>query len=336
MKQIIFTFLFVSSLMSSETVLQKDIESPFSTENIISVNDLVFTNESFSSTSFTNSEISPPAPILQTTYKNALIAASLSSLIPGLGHVYLDDMKMAGALMGSAALGYAAVLSTVNNETWLLPSAIYCTTNLYYGVFSAYRDARIFNGMSSYSYRMPTEQLAALVYAPFQPSVLKKPEVWGGILGAMALASATVYFAYSGKDNIKIAASTSSALPLLSLPIAIGEETFFRGFLQSTLSESCTPFGGLVLSSLAFGAAHIPNALVLERDQRWRYYSFSLPFITGLGAYLGWLTQKNHSLKESVALHMWYDFIIFSTEVIASKYSKASMGPSHFSMAFSF
>lgn len=36
----------------------------------------------------------------------------------------------------------------------------------------------------------------------------------------------------------------------------------------------------LDLSSLLFGAAHIGNAARLSSEQQWRYYTFSLPFIT--------------------------------------------------------
>lgn len=344
MKKLIFPFFYVASLLSNEPIQQQDAEASFPPE-IFASNDLTFTSEHFSSspdfttgplkTPITSSELTPPAPVLQSSYKSPAIAASLS-IIPGLGHVYLGDMKTAGALFGSAGLAAGAFLATQNNESLLLTSFVCFETSLFYGVYSAYRDARMLHGISSYSYQMPVDLLADLAYAPFRLSVLKKPEVWGGILGAMAIAVTTVYFAYPEKENVRLAASMTSVKPLLSLPIAIGEETFFRGFVQSALSESCTPWGGLVLSSLAFGAAHIPNAQDLDADQRWRYYSFSLPLITGLGAYFGWLTQKNHSLKEAVAMHMWYDFIIFSTEFIASKVSKASMRPAHFAVAIPF
>jgi len=118
------------------------------------------------------------------------------------------------------------------------------------------------------------------------------------------------------------------------LPVGLGEESFFRGFLQSALSETFNPLTGIILSSLLFGAAHIPNAQGLEKAERWRYYTFSLPLITGIGAYCGWLTNKNHSLQESVALHTWYDFIIFSISALATE--TAATGRPGFAFAVPF
>ena len=158
---------------------------------------------------------------------------------------------------------------------------------------------------------MPREHFKDLFQAPFQWSVLKKPEVWGGVLGALALGAVTVYFGYSEEPSYA-AIKTSYVQPLSALPIAIGEESLFRGFLQTSFLEILPPWGATLLSSLAFSAAHIPNALYLPSYERWRYYAFSLPFIASMGAYMGWLSYKKHSLKESVAVHAWYDFTFFS------------------------
>ena len=82
--------------------------------------------------------------------------------------------------------------------------------------------------------------------------------------------------------------------------------------MQSSIAEATSPWGGIAVSSLVFGAAHIPNAMLLEEEDRWRYYAFSLPLITSMGAYFGWMTHKNTSIQESVALHTWYDFVLFA------------------------
>jgi hypothetical protein len=37
------------------------------------------------------------------------------------------------------------------------------------------------------------------------------------------------------------------------------------------------------------------------------------------GVYDGWLTYKNHSLKESVAMHVLYDFILLGIGALASQ-----------------
>ena len=47
-----------------------------------------------------------PAPIK----KEPWVAVTLSSIFPGLGHVYLDDMSTAGGLMGTTGLGLGVLL----------------------------------------------------------------------------------------------------------------------------------------------------------------------------------------------------------------------------------
>lgn len=336
MKRVFFPLIYVVSIFSNEIVEQQNIE------NLLVSNDITFKAETvdFSSLngSISNEEIQ--APVLEKSYKRPWLAASLSSIFPGLGQMYLGDMRSAGIMAGSAGLSLGISLAELQkdhvNENILVSSALAYSTNMFYSSYAAYREARIANGITNYSYRMPLENLKDLTYAPFQPSVLKKREVWGGILGAIALASITAQFAYPKKGEVKIAASSASPALMspLALPIAIGEESFFRGFLQSAVSDSLNPTAGLVISSLAFGAAHIPNAQSLDEKDRWRYYSFSIPLITTLGAYCGWLTQKNHSLKESVALHMWYDFIIFTAGALATQ--KASISPQQYAISIPF
>ena len=280
-----------------------------------------------SAPSITSQEFTPAAPIFQSRDKSPMLAATLA-LVPGLGHVYLNDMKTAGALAGSAGLGMGLYFGSTKGQIHS-SGVIGLQTTGFYGIYAAYRDARMQNGMSAYGYRMPTENLADLAYAPFQWSVLKKPEVWGGIVVTLGMAVGALFLADSEPS-----ASLGTGMPYLALPIGIGEEAFFRGFLQSALAESCTPWGGISLSSLAFGAAHIPNAFDLPRGDRWGYYAFGIPLLTGLGAYWGWLTYKNHSLKESVAVHTWYDFIIMVTSSVIAR--RASTGQSGFSVSFPF
>jgi membrane protease YdiL (CAAX protease family) len=177
---------------------------------------------------------------------------------------------------------------------------------------------------------MPTENLADLAYAPFQWSVIKKPEVWAGIAATIGLAIGALYLS----GNVEPASVIRSDMPYLALPKAVGEEAFFRGFLQSALSEPCTPWGGIALSSVAFGAAHIRNAFDLPPDSRGGYYTFGIPLITGLGIYYGWLTYKNHSLKESVAVHTWYNFIVMMTSTWIAH--RAAIGNQGFSIAIPF
>lgn len=269
--------------------------------------------------SVTPQDLLLPTPPLQPSRKNSFLAVGLSSLLPGLGHVYLGDMKTAGGLMGSAGV-CIGLASFSQSESSILNSMVAVQSTWSYGLYAAYRDVRIYNGQSGYRHTMPTDSLADLTLAPFRWSILKKPEVWGGFLGAIGLVLGTAHLIYPKEDRVQTSLSSNGEMsPLIALPVGVGEESFFRGLLQSQLSEAFTPWGGIVLSSLAFGAMHIPNAMLLEPEKRQGYYTFSLPFITLFGAYFGWLTYKNHSLKESVALHTWYDALIFGVSALANR-----------------
>jgi hypothetical protein len=59
-----------------------------------------------------------------------------------------------------------------------------------------------------------------------------------------------------------------------------------------------------------------------------------MPFIAACGGYMGWLSYKNGSLKESVAVHAWYDFIIFSLASVASQ--SITGEPATFAIQFAF
>ncbi len=280
-------------------------------------------------------ELGFPAPQFQPpAKKNAVLAATLS-IVPGLGHVYLGDMQTAGSLMASAYLGIGLSFSPNLSESTRTFSLLTAQNVIFYGVYAAYRDARIYNGSSDYRYKMPTDSLASLSYAPFKGSIIKKPEVWGGLIGALALASYASHLFFPKDACIKPSLSSSGRImPALALPVGVGEESFFRGFLQPALSEPLTPLGGIILSSLAFGAIHIPNAQALPPEHRWRYYCCSLPVITAIGSYCGWLTYKNTSLQESVALHTWYDLVIFTAAAVASE--AAISGGSSFAISLPF
>ncbi len=280
-------------------------------------------------------DISSSSPVLDTKLKSPAIAAGLS-LFPGLGHAYLGDMKTAGAFAGSFGSGVGVAFSQQLNEQSSLSVLLTAQNLLQYNVYAAYRDARAQPGMTGYSYKMPTDSLKDLVYAPFNLSVLKKPEVWGGILGGLVLAGGIGYLAKQSSSCIHLRASASPSLsPLVALPVGIGEETFFRGFLQPALSEKLTPTGGIIGTSLAFGAIHAFNARGFSKKEKRAYYTFGLPFLSVAGSYFGYLAHKNGSLKESVAVHVWYDFILLGLAALDSAYT-ASIGDTGVSMSIPF
>lgn len=264
--------------------------------------------------------------------KSPVIAVGLSMLFPGLGHTYLGEYGRAGALMGSAGAGIG--LSRLSFfEPYHVGDLLTWSAVSSYGIYSAYRDVRNFNGEEYYSYKMPQDSFSDLAWAPFRWAVLKKPEVWGGILGALTIGAALSNFVLTKDLEGHIHMAQGSFRPVHAFRVGIEEESFFRGFLQSAISETATPATGIAVSSIAFGLAHIGNVYGADPEYQRRYYTYIIPYISAFGAYFGWMTYKNQSLQESVAVHAWYDFVVFLSESIAQS---AAIGEPRFDLSFSF
>ncbi len=291
-------------------------------------------------TSFTNPSLPeipepPKVPVLPKPYRNPFYATTLA-FVPGLGHVYLGDLQTAGALFGSATLSF----NLARHKSTYEYSALFSPQNsTFYSVYAAYRDVRINNEQKGYKYKMPNDSFQDLTFAPFRWSVIKKPEVWGGLLGSLTAAAALSYFLFESDSHIHC--STNRAiLPFAAFSIGLGEEAFFRGYLQSFFAERMRPEAAIVTSSLIFGAAHVGNVLRIENDdivlvENWReYLTYGIPFISSLGGYMGWLVHKNRSLKESVALHAWYDFVLFLGHSVATPTAMAGNPRFAYSVSF--
>jgi len=175
----------------------------------------------------------------------------------------------------------------------------------------------------------PPERLPELLPAPFSPDVLRHPEVWLGLLG-MVGADLLVARAVGGPGAFDLShvgerpnlfgrtfdpwaggALAGGVGVALFEHVAIAEETFFRGWLQSGLSRALGETPGWLLASVIFGAAHSLNALTMEPQDRLVYLTVYMPFITVLGGYLGFVYQRlGYSLAPTVALHFWYDLAV--------------------------
>lgn len=306
MKIIPCFLIFLTTLFAINSEVQ--LAPSYEQENLTAQNITV------SSPDFSSKDLVFNSPhLVEPERKSVAWAVTLSGTFPGLGQIYLGDVQKASWQTGSGVL--AGGLIFVKNSNIAVPGLFTFSNLSRYSVYSAYRDARIYNHNHGYQYKMPTDSFASLLTAPFSPSIMKKREVWGGILGFLALGTA-VQYAFSPNTSTSV---SPKEIPFMAFPVAIGEESYFRGFLQPVLSEYTSPKTGIYLSALAFGAAHIPNAFQLEPEDQADYYLFSLPVITAFGVYAGWLTQKTLSLREAVAIHAWYDFAIFSLNLLAPK-----------------
>jgi membrane protease YdiL (CAAX protease family) len=274
-------------------------------------------------------------PILPQKHKSIFGAVALSYIFPGLGHMYLEEYKTASnfLLWSGTELGLS-LNPKLDRELGGLPNTSFSHT-LFYGIYATYRDARIYNHNNGYAYKMPTDSFSDLIYAPFNYKIMRKPEVWGALLIDLVAAFTTIYLSEKIDQSSVIHSMQGPLSPFRAFPVGIGEESFFRGYLMPICSEFTNSTGGLILSSTLFGAAHIPNAShYYQKSDRWKYYTFSLPLITSAGMYFGYLTQKNNSLQEAVAVHAWYDFILFSLSYLATEENVSH--PSQFAITIPF
>jgi len=81
---------------------------------------------------------------------------------------------------------------------------------------------------------------------------------------------------------------------ILSVAAGVGEELFFRGFLQ--------PLAGLVAAALAFGAAHVAGA---------RMVAFGV-WAAAMGLVLGGLVVATGGIVASMTAHTCYDVLAFN------------------------
>jgi membrane protease YdiL (CAAX protease family) len=87
---------------------------------------------------------------------------------------------------------------------------------------------------------------------------------------------------------------TTAQIVVISAAAAIGEELFFRGFLQ--------PVAGLAAASLAFGAAHVAGA---------RMVAFGV-WAAVMGLALGGLAVATGGVSASISAHACYDVLAFT------------------------
>lgn len=325
-----FSFLYGNSAELIDSAFNDTLSSSLSSQEIASLEMQPLLQKTIDS-----QEITLPEPLQPISQKKPWVAVSLSGLFPGLGHTYLGDHQTASALMGTTTLGLGLLSGNVIHEpAGIMTTVAVLQATSFYSVYAAYRDTLLHNGSWQYSYLMPTDNLADLTFAPFRWTIMKKPQVWGGILGCLAAGVALTHFAYPEKTKMQIQSAATSTPSIVALPVGLGEEAFFRGYLQSALSEALNPTAGTILSSVIFAAAHQANAGGLPSSERWRYYAFSMPFIAAVGAYCGWMTHTTHSLQQSVALHTWYDFILFSIGALADEAMISGHPGFAFSMPF--
>jgi len=259
---------------------------------------------------------------------------ALSALFPGLGQMSCGrPAEGAGlAMLGAAELGTGIAagasrgFSSAASQVPLLAYADLLTASAMDVVLDAQRAERL--------RFVPQETLPELLRAPFEPRVLARPAVWGGVLGALAaslllsrLVDGPLDTRNFGTEPVLFGTQLHDAVgyPLagaigaaLFAHVAVAEETAFRGLLQSGWARATDETRGWAYSSLAFGLLHAGNLPFIDARDRAKYLYAGVPFITVLGGYLG-LTYREagYELATPVAIHFWYDFLVEAIDFLA-------------------
>ena len=171
--------------------------------------------------------------------------------------------------------------------------------NAFISSYDAYKSRTHNNKIS------PKDDLNDLWFAPFDWKYLSRPTTYVPMLVAALIGSSrdNVYAIRRSSDVSDSALYVGSAF--MSEATAVGEEAFFRGYVNTEMSNNYGEDYGLAGSSLIFGLTHTGDGNQAD-------------FLTssGIGGYLGWLHQRNgYELGESVAVHYWFNMILAAAEI---------------------
>jgi membrane protease YdiL (CAAX protease family) len=270
------------------------------------------------------------------------LSVILSLPCTGCGHWYAQNPQRGARFLGAslALLGTSAAFASFDDPQASEVGALLFRgwQNLkFYAAFDAYREARALRAARPGEIRTSEESLADLARAPFRSDTLRSPWVWAGVPASLALGfTATRLFPGLFAEESTagaLGASTRASEVLLTgraLPVAIGEEAFFRGVVQGALEERLGARRGWLAGSAIFGASHLLN--FVSRDEETRRLSIdpvavvALPVITTAGALMGKAYQDTgHQLATSVAVHFWYDFTLFALDLLSPEEGAPAM-----------
>jgi len=256
--------------------------------------------------------IAPRDQTIQFDYKTAIIGDALRRA----GFLYLNvpflteaDWQRAAVMLKYHELVQINPLlkygnyqrtntTTINSEIWGEPSNL----AIFYSSYSSYRDA---GGLPD----KKNETFWDLAVAPFAPENLTNPWVFipiGTVLAISSIERSPRTVVNPQLMNQKGVQFAYAVVPAYGA--GVGEEAFFRGFLNHAMSTAWGPELGITTSSLIFGLSHLGNSPTLRAAD-------VLPQIAG-GFYLGYVQYKHHwDLGPGIAFHFWWDVIQFAFEI---------------------
>ncbi len=249
-------------------------------------------------------------------------AALWAHIIPGGGHMYQGDWGK-GLLFATTevTLFTSSIVLLLKDKKKTDMAALNLLTLFqnehFYNIYSAYQDARIKIKNENYLSDISKENALDLLTSPFDLNILGR---WTFLLPTAFVGGITAWLMSDSDRSVKIRSSGASwAFPLLggqATTIGVGEEAYFRGYLQSEFKELFkNEWLAIGSQSVAFAAAHDIYVDDPKLPKIARYWPGALRFT--FAAYAGWLTERNkYSIRENIAMHAWWDFTLLSGEYL--------------------
>jgi membrane protease YdiL (CAAX protease family) len=262
----------------------------------------------------------------QGRVEHAKCAPAVGVLFPGVGQVCHSQTAEGITLAGLGATELGLGLGVLTKHDLSYPAALYPLVAVQDLWLLSITDVQLDVQRAHEVPFTPQDSHEEMLGAPFNVRVLTEPFVWGGLLGLVALNTGVIALegplstgAFLSRPNVfgfypppaLGYAAGAAAFAFLFEHVALAEESFFRGYVQSSLAWRLGETKGWIYGSLLFGLVHASNALFLPSNQRVQYVLLDVPVITVIGSYLGLLYRHfGYSLVPSTAVHFWYDFLV--------------------------
>ncbi|MBE7413026.1 MAG: CPBP family intramembrane metalloprotease [Leptospiraceae bacterium] len=165
-----------------------------------------------------------------------------------------------------------------------------------YSIYSGFRDA---GGLGEFK---KDEKIEALLLAPFKPVYFTNIKIFLPIafLSAMLLTDNSSTKILAPPSLVRDGSLVGGAF-ITGISPAIGEEAFFRGYVNYSLMQSYGPIIGGGVSGLLFSMAHAGN-----QDAKEGFLGRAL-----LGFYFAYLHYSSgYDLGPSIAMHFWWNFLM--------------------------
>lgn len=248
-----------------------------------------------------------------------MLPALVSFLLPGFDQWVEGQYGPAAFYTGTATAGMFIAANALDENGEIIGSGISERNNnfrqyqlgsqLYMaaGSFSAYASfrsaVRSRQAYGQFSFLNKEETTDELLASPFYFSNMIKPTTFLPLLLLTGLVAVELgqgsdsTFQTNGYNGSDFAYGAG-----FSYLAGTNEEALFRGWLMPvTMQWFKSPFWSNMSTSLLFAAAHISP----QNRVPWPQFV--------LGAYLGWVTQRNKwTLQESIFIHTWWDVIAFA------------------------